>query len=347
MPTLMIRTQPNEAVMTHIRILFLLAVALTPAVTWAQASPTNATGIGATPAGYEVTDPVYGLKAFTADQKDWDALIKGSDDYTHLTFTHYPEKSTISVRKAYQTSGTPQEIHDKSLELLTSTLPGAVFWKKGEKITLGGVEAVSSTYKNPATLEVTREVFFQNKGVNYQMLFEFKEADFEKIKNDLAYFMQNLSFIEPTSEGGEIRDLLLGLGLKAPSQKWRVQAIIDGVKLSFYDADEYFTDIVVNFYKLEYKDTTLAAAYETHVKKMNEEYDGLTVMSEKLPLKLNGAVDAMTFTFKHPTKRIVNRDVIFMHKGTPTLINFSMAESRFEKHKADLATILNKGILIF
>lgn len=320
---------------SFIKRLIIAVGLLFPLVAYAQApvKQTLTTGIEAVHTG-------YGIKLLVAHEPDWDVKVNNVDEAVGIDLIHYPEKSEITIKK-YTTQGlSAKETHDKEVAYLQVDMPGAVFWKKAESIKIGGSDAVSSTYKNPATLDVKRMVFFQNKGVTYEMDFMVKEADFPKVKDDFSYILQNVSFAE--GQDAYLKDFVINAGFKSPSPKWDIATFQNGISLVIINAVENINDAAVNINTTDYPATSLEAAYDAHVRKLKEDNPGLTVISEKQKLTVSG-IDAMSFTYQHPTKRVVNREIVFLYKGKAMRLNFSVMEQRFEQYKPQFLKILTEN----
>lgn len=143
-------------------------------------------------AGMKIIDPTRGVE-FTAPNSQWDI---NANKYT-LSLNHNTYYDTmVSLKKSWYTVPTAQEAYNKRKDSLKSYLPGAVFIKENDPVTLGGsVQALSMTYKNPSDLKILREIMFIYKGQAYELVFQSKEENFQNIKADFGAILQSMKFI--------------------------------------------------------------------------------------------------------------------------------------------------------
>ena len=140
-------------------------------------------------AGMKIIDPTRGVE-FTAPNAQWDV---NANKYT-LSLNHNTYYDTmVSLKKGWYTVATAQEAYDKRKEGLKSYLPGAIFLKENEAVMLSGtIPGISMTYKNPSDLKIFREIMFVYRGQAYELVFQSKEENFQQIKNDFGFILQNM-----------------------------------------------------------------------------------------------------------------------------------------------------------
>lgn len=138
--------------------------------------------------GFKLIDASRGLE-FTAPNSTWG--LHASDH--SISFNHSTLfDAHVTLKKSWYTVANSQQAYDKRKESLKSYLPGAVFVKENEAITLSdSIAAVSMTYKNPSDLKVKREIMFVHKGQAYELVFEAKEENFPSVKEDFGFILKN------------------------------------------------------------------------------------------------------------------------------------------------------------
>ena len=139
--------------------------------------------------GMKLIDSTRNIE-FSTPNKFWEInTSKFSISLNHNT--HFD--AHVTMKKSWYSDSTAKEAYDKRKASLKSYLPGAIFVKENEAVTLSGnISAVSTTYKNPSDLKIIREIFFIHKGMTYELIFQAKEENFPKIKEDFKYILQNL-----------------------------------------------------------------------------------------------------------------------------------------------------------
>jgi hypothetical protein len=149
---------------------------------FAQAA-TNATQ------GMKLIDSTRGV-TFSSPNAFWGInAAKHSISLNHNT--HYD--AHVTLKKSWYTVATAKEAYDKRKSSLKSYLPGAIFVKENDPITISGsVKGLSMIYKNPSDLKVIREILFIHKGQAYELVFQAKEENFAKVKEDFRYILQNM-----------------------------------------------------------------------------------------------------------------------------------------------------------
>lgn len=138
--------------------------------------------------GMILDDPNRSIK-FTAPNALWGIYgSKYSIDMSHDTYFD----ATVVLHKAYSTGTTTQELYTKTKDSLKSYLPGAMFLKENEAVTLGNTQGVSMTYKSPSDLTILRVIVFLHKGSPYELTFKVKEENFDKVKADFSGILARL-----------------------------------------------------------------------------------------------------------------------------------------------------------
>lgn len=147
------------------------------------------TTVDATSPGMVLDDPTRGIK-ITAPNGLWS--VNGSQYSISLNHNTYYDAS-VYLRKSYYTVADAQSAYDQRKKSLLNYLPGAQFLKENEQMTIGNIQAVSMTYKNPSDLKIIREIMFIHKGIPYEMEFKAKEENFEKVKADFGTILTKIS----------------------------------------------------------------------------------------------------------------------------------------------------------
>lgn len=178
-----------------VSVLILSSMFIVPA-SYAQQAPVGLTTptapVSATTEGMKITDPVRGVE-FIAPNSTWG--INASQHTISLTHSTYYD-SHVTLKKSWYSVPTAQEAYIKRKDSLKSYLPGAIFVKENETLTLGAATpAVSMTYKNPSDLKVKREIMFIHKNQAYELVFEAKEENFPAVKEDFGFILRNLKFL--------------------------------------------------------------------------------------------------------------------------------------------------------
>lgn len=169
---------------------FVSLIAFAPLTTHAQdatATTTQDTATGAL--GFKLVDSSRGME-FTTPNSTWGIHASHQTvSFSHSTLFD----AHVSLKKSWYTVSNSQQAYDKRKESLKSYLPGAVFVKENEAITLGdSLNAISMTYKNPSDLKVKREIMFVHKGQAYELVFEAKEENFPSVKEDFGFILKNI-----------------------------------------------------------------------------------------------------------------------------------------------------------
>jgi|APSaa5957512622_1039677.scaffolds.fasta_scaffold184941_1 hypothetical protein len=141
-----------------------------------------------TAAGLKLIDATRGIE-FSAPNGFW-GINAGKYSISLNHQTHYD--AHVTLKKSWYTVGTAQEAYNKRKESLKSYLPGAVFIKENESLTVGGMPGMAMTYKNPSDLKIIREIMIVHKGQPYELVFQAKEENFQKVKADFGFILQNL-----------------------------------------------------------------------------------------------------------------------------------------------------------
>lgn len=141
-----------------------------------------------------------------------------------------------------------------------------------------------------------------------------------------------------TSDGFEIKDLARGFVFKTPNAAWSINASQYAISLThgtYYDA-------YVSLKKSWYTVPTVQEAYDKHKENLKSYLPGAEYLRDAEQLTL-GSEPAMSMTYKDPAQQKVTREVMFLHKGVPYELSFTVKEENFPKVKDDFATIL-RGI---
>lgn len=172
-------------------LIILGTLLLAPTLVLAQATPTQANTATTTSAatGKTLKDYDRGTE-FSTPNASWNI----SDNKTTITISHQKHYDALVMLKKSWFQGTDaKQIYDARKKSLASYLPGAIFIRENQNITVGGsVTAVSMTYKNPADLKVVREVFFIHKGQAYELVFQAKEATFPTVKDEFGSILNSM-----------------------------------------------------------------------------------------------------------------------------------------------------------
>lgn len=166
----------------------LLSVAtllMTTTLTHAQTPATNA----ATAPGLELKDSARGV-TFIAPNGLWSI---NAGQYSVSLNHNSIFDAYVTLKSSWYTVANAQEAYNKRKDSLKSYLPGAIFLKENEAITLGGtIPAISMTYKNPSDLKVIREIMFIQRGTPYELTFQVKEENFNSVKADFGMILQKM-----------------------------------------------------------------------------------------------------------------------------------------------------------
>lgn len=304
----------------------------------AQQAQTN---LGA--GGFELVDATNGIKVVgPGANTDWTGDLD-QEGFDRISLSH--DVCKIKLKEHYVRDTPPDKAHEEELAYIAKTMPGAMYLKKGEKVKVGGVDAVSLTYKNPATLDVKRIVFFSHRGVTYRLTFDFAEKDFATVKDDLAFIFSHIALFEPTAELDTVRSHPNAVAIKAPSKSWTLEGFGVNAGLVVISGDDYHRDAVVQLKGEDSGGKTLDEVYSAHRENLKYDYSGAEYVSEGERLKVAG-VDAIGVTFKPFDNRIVNRDILFIHKGRSIRLRFGAVEENWDKHKADFSRILKELVVL-
>ncbi len=142
-----------------------------------------------TTTGAKLTDFGRGVE-FVTPSSTWDVNVSSYS----ITLNHNVNYDVrVTLNKMMNSVSTTSDAYSKRKENLKSYLPGAIFIKENEPVTLaGGVAAVSMTYKNPADLTITRVIVFLHKNQGYELEFKAKEENFGNIKTDFGAILQGV-----------------------------------------------------------------------------------------------------------------------------------------------------------
>jgi len=149
-----------------------------------MASPTSASDEGVT-----VRDPKFGVQ-FKAPNENWSVTTtKHSVGLNHNVLYDV----SVILKKSWYTVSSIQEAYNKRKDSLINYLPGAIFVKENDEVTLGGTtKGLSMIYKNPGKDVVKREIMFIHKNQAYELVFQAKDENFQKVKTDFSYILNNM-----------------------------------------------------------------------------------------------------------------------------------------------------------
>lgn len=141
--------------------------------------------------------------------------------------------------------------------------------------------------------------------------------------------------------GYELRDQSRSLIFRAPNANWSLNAGKQTVSLT----NDTVYDAYVNLKKSWYVAATVQDAYDKRAESLKRYLPGAEMVKEKEALKL-GTVDALSMTYRDPAQQKVHREVVFVHKGVPYELTFTVKEENFGKVKTEFGQIL-RGIEAF
>lgn len=177
-----------KKIMKYSLVLFMFAVFLFAITNHVMAQ--EDTALSSITSSMNLTDLERGIEFAVPSQWGVNAG-KYSISINHTTYYD----SHVTLKKSWYTVSTAEEAYEKRRHSLLSYLPGAVFVKEKETLTLGTVPAMSMTYKNPSDLKIIREIMFVHKGTAYELVFESKEENFQIIKNDFGFILKNMKLL--------------------------------------------------------------------------------------------------------------------------------------------------------
>lgn len=168
---------------------FILLSAVTLFMTATGARAQTATTNAATAPGLELKDSARGV-TFIAPNGLWSI---NAGQYSISLNHNSIFDAYVTMKSSWYTVANAQEAYNKRKDSLKSYLPGAIFLKENETLTLGGtIQAVSMTYKNPSDLKVIREIMFVHHGIPYELTFQVKEENFNGVKADFGLILQKM-----------------------------------------------------------------------------------------------------------------------------------------------------------
>lgn len=160
-----------------------------PAPTTSTTTTTAAAPTTPSDQGMKIIDPNRGAE-FTAPNANW-GINAGKYSISLSHKEHYD--ALVTMKKSWHSAGTAPDAYKKRKDSLQSYLPGAKFIKENESLTIGGsTPAVSMIYENPSDLKVFREIMFVHKSQAYELVFQAKKENFQKVKNDFGYILKNM-----------------------------------------------------------------------------------------------------------------------------------------------------------
>lgn len=139
--------------------------------------------------GMKIIDPNRGAE-FTAPNANW-GINAGKFSISLSHKQHYD--ALVTMKKSWYTVSSANDAYSKRKDSIKSYLPGAKFIKENEALTIGGnTPAVSMIYENPSDLKIFREIMFVHKGQAYELVFQAKKENFQKVKEDFGYILKNM-----------------------------------------------------------------------------------------------------------------------------------------------------------
>lgn len=251
---------------------------------------------------------------------------------------------SVNISDSYSSKLTADEMYQDEKDFMKESMPGAIFLKENEKLTLAGnIGAVSMSYKDPSSLEFKRIIFFIHRGQRYQMTFTLPEAKIEQYKPDFATIFKSLNFFEPTQPGIEIVHAKLGARASTPSNDkgWLAQADNRALDIIFENPQTYEKEVVIT---MEFDESitasSLQTAYDQRVSEIKRNLPGGQFLTENQKVQLGAATEALSITYKNPSKMTVHRVMVFQRQGQTQELRVSLFDNVFEKFKPTLTTII-------
>jgi hypothetical protein len=139
----------------------------------------------------------------------------------------------------------------------------------------------------------------------------------------------------PTSDGFELKDLAHGFVFTAPNSAWSINASQYAVSLThgtYYDA-------YITIKKSWYTVATVQEAYDKRKDNLKSYLPGAEYLRDAEAITV-GAEAALSMTYKDPAQQKISREIVFLHKGVPYELSFTVKEENFPKVKDDFAAIL-------
>jgi hypothetical protein len=170
---------------------YLTLIACLSLISFAARAQTSDAAADAALPGFELTDAAHGFKIIMPNGLWNITATKYAISITHNTLFDV----FITLKKGWYAVATAQDAYKQRRESLKTYLPGAVFVKENEEITIGNAPAVSMTYTNPGDKKVVREIMFMQHGVSYELSFTVNQENFEAVKQDFGLILQKLQLL--------------------------------------------------------------------------------------------------------------------------------------------------------
>lgn len=174
--------------------------------------------------------------------------------------------------------------------------------------------------------------------ISWSLIFTVQAQDHvEQTQKDSGQTTQQ----QAEKQGYYLKDYERGLVFEVPGSQWNVNAgqysvtIVHG---KLFDARAFLR-------KSWRKITSLTDLYDENLRSLKHRLPGAEMIKEKEPLKV-GQVPALSMTYRDPSKKIVQREIVFIHKENPFELEFSVKEENFNAVKDDFSAIL-RGIQTF
>lgn len=167
-------------------ILFLWITTLLPYTSMAQGVTAEASA-----PGIELKDPYRGF-FFKMPNALWNVSVYSSSTrFNHQTYYD----ASVSINKSYSTGSSSLDALESRKKSLQSYMPGAKYYVEKEEFKIQNTQAHSMTYEDPSTLKVTREIIVIHKGKPYEIKFTVKKENFDKVKEDFKFILDNMQFL--------------------------------------------------------------------------------------------------------------------------------------------------------
>lgn len=140
---------------------------------------------------------------------------------------------------------------------------------------------------------------------------------------------------EATAPGYELSDVARGIKIKLPNALWGVNANKYAISLSH---GTYF-DVYVSLKKSWYAVTNAQEAYSQRRISLRSYLPGAAFIKENEAITI-GTAQGLSMTYTNPSEKKVVREIVFIHKGVPYEMSFTVKEENFNAVKADFGAIL-------
>ncbi len=140
---------------------------------------------------------------------------------------------------------------------------------------------------------------------------------------------------EATAPGYELNDVAHGIKIKLPNALWGVNANKYSISLSH---TTYF-DVYVSLKKSWYAVTNAQEAYSQRRISLRSYLPGATFIKENEAITI-GTTQGLSMTYTNPSEKKVVREIVFIHKGVPYEMSFTVKEENFNAVKADFGVLL-------